>query len=152
MVLLRRLSQAASVFCLVAVSATTVAAQDAKQAEAENKDPETIQSGVIASYGKYARGADINATALPEAAGNDEPTPVGASVMKKQGRCVATISNSSEESAYSVRGYIVTLRNGNESSRKFFSVRLGAGKSETKSVGCGEDENVQVVIKSGKRL
>lgn len=121
--------------------------------KAPSKDPEKLKSGVIASFGSAKNVAAVDVPVVDQSPG-EQPTPVTASVSRKgQSRCVATVTNASTESAYSVNFDVIgNDTSGRITSRRNFTATVGAGKSETREVTCGRDDSMQVVLKSGRKV
>ncbi|GEM_PF-4601397 len=118
----------------------------------EEKGPEKISAGVIASYGNFSKTAAVNSVNQAEVPG-DKASVVGGSVSRKGDSCVVTVTNQSEKDAYSISYEVVGYRGSSKAFSKYFTARLEPKGSSQKSIAsCGKDINVQVLVKSGRRL
>jgi hypothetical protein len=132
-------------------SAVAAEESDAKQKDAD-KGPERISAGVIASYGTFPKASAVNALNQSDIPG-DKASPVSGSVSRQGETCLVTVSNQSEKDGYSVSFEVVGYRGSSRAFSKYFSARLDPKGSTQKSIsGCDRDVNVQVVVKSGRRI
>jgi len=119
---------------------------------AEDKPADKLTGGVIASYGSYEKKASVNAVGQNDVPG-DKTSPVSGSVKRDGDRCIVTVTNQSEKEAYSVSFEVVGYRGSAKAFSRYFSARLEPKGSSDKTVnGCDSDVNVQVVMKSGRRI
>ena len=127
------------------------AAQEKKDAAAEEEDKETLRTGVVASQGNFRRGAAIDAADSTEAAG-DEPNPVQAKVSRRGDRCVVSMTNNGKNK-WSIRYKVVlTDKRGRPRGERNFSASIKPGASVDKLFACDKGDNGQVVITSGRKL
>jgi len=118
----------------------------------EKAEPSNLKPGVLSSVGSYRKTASTDQS-LDGSAPGSEASPVTGSIRHSgQGDCEALLSNAGKN-AYSVSFEVVTVeRNGGFGRKRSFSATVPAGKTVTRSVSCEKGENIQVVLKSGKRL
>lgn len=136
-------------FLLTLVFSSNLAAQE-EQAK-QQVDDKQLSPGVIASYGRFANAAAIDAAMSPEAAGG-EPNPVMASISRDGDQCVVKVTNSSDARSMRLSYQVVGQRGGKQAFSKYYSSSLRPGQSVERRVnGCGKDlSGAQVVLKSGK--
>jgi len=122
----------------------------AKDGEPEVK--ETIQPGVIASFGKIKRAGSVGVSSTGEAGGGAN-SPISASIRPtSKGSCEAVVSNTSPVNSYSIRFSISgQTSTGSSVGKRSFSARLKPGGSTTKTVSCPKGAGMKVVLKSGKK-
>lgn len=122
----------------------------AQQPAAEEKKDDKLPTGVIASFGRHAHRASVDAAATPTA--GDEQTAIGGSISRNGNRCIARLVNSSKD-RYSVGFAVIgTSPTGSQSFRRTYSSTIGPEETISRELSCGEDDNVRIEITSGRRL
>ena len=128
-------------------------AQDAPKKDEPPKVEEKVQTGTIASTGRYGGGTtglDINTDG---ATPGDEQNVISASVSQiGREECAATITNTSVTSSYSV-SFKVVGRNerGVKLLDKSYSASLKPKQSVQRTMDCPADANLEVVLQSAKK-
>ena len=131
-------------------------------ADSDNKGADDLlRPGVAASTQRFSRAGavDMSETPVIEMSGSKKEqesleglNPVIGRVTRIKGsRCLAELSNSSSDD-YSVRYQILTEgRDGRVARKESFSASLSAKKSVSKSFLCDRDQNLRIILVSGKR-
>ncbi len=119
----------------------------------DEKSPAQLTPGTIASMGQLRESRDI-AVRSGGAAPGDKESPITASVGHASEReCQVTVQNTSKDAAYSLTFEVIgSDKNGKLTSQRSFSARVAAGANVTRMVPCGKEENIEVFLKSGKRV
>lgn len=135
-------------FCLLNSASAALAEENAK---GESKDPKTIKSGVIASYGTAKTVSSTNLNSVDSSPG-EEQSPVTASVSRKgSSRCIAVVKNTSKESSYSV-SFDVVATSGSSVSKQNYSATIKPNSSVEKTISCLPDSKMEVFLRSGKKI
>ncbi len=137
----------------VATPETAPAATSKPAATPAKKEDSKLKPGVVASYGKFDKGAAVDGAANGNIAG-EQQSPVAGSVRFVSGdRCEATVTNLSEKDSYAVSFDVVGSRGSSRAFSRGYSASLKPKGSVVRSVsGCASDLNVQVVLKSGRKV
>lgn len=122
-------------------------------AESKKTEETKIKPGVVASYGKFDKRVAVDGAANGNIAG-EQQSPVSGSVkFLGSDRCKATVSNLSDKDSYSVSFDVVGSRGSSKSFTRGFSATLKPKESVSRNIsGCSSDLNVQVVLKSGRKV
>jgi hypothetical protein len=143
-----------SIFCLTLIPLCVSAEENAAdESKAEDTKFDVLKPGVVASFGRASKHAAVDSLATGSVPG-DEAMPVTASVAKvKSGKCEVKLSNSDEKNSYSV-SYVVEGINskGDTVMKRSYSATLDPKKTVTNALSCRDDLNLQVVLRSGKKL
>jgi hypothetical protein len=125
-----------------------MAAEKAKEAKFK-----VLKPGVIAGYGTVLEDTAVQADTSNSVPG-EEASPISGGISKgKNGRCNVVLTNSHEKKSYSVSFSVVSSTgSGGSGTSRGYSATLPPKKSITREVPCKEDENMQVVLRSGKQL
>lgn len=116
-------------------------------------NPPELASGTIASMGRIMESRELAVTSGDSAPG-DWKSPIVASISKlSAGGCQVTVRNESTAATYAISFEVVgSDKLGKVTFVRTFSERLAAGKNVERKVPCGRDENIEVWLKSGKRV
>ncbi len=155
----------AAVFALTLLAgllcSSPVAAQDApKKAEQKtdkkaepSKVEEKVQTGTIASTGRFGGGVTGLDISTDGATPGDDQNVISASVSQiGRGECQATITNTSNVNSYSV-SFKVVGRNerGSKLVDKSYSASLKPQQKVTRQMDCPAEANMEVVLQSARK-
>lgn len=120
--------------------------------EEENDDPDELQAGVVASFGKFSKTAAISTSGDTEVSGG--ASVISGSVTRKGKKdCVAKLISNTKDSSYSVRYRVRGFSmDGKMKMDKSYTATVRPGETVTRTLRCKPKLNMQVVISSGRKL
>ncbi len=134
------------------VQCTHAGPPDGSGEKQERPGEEKVRTGVVASFGSYKNTANVDSASTPSP--GEESSAITGSVSRvSSGRCQAKINNNSAQNSYAVSFAVVaqTASGGTGNSRSF-SATVKPKQSVSRDVPCDADKNLQVVLKSARKL
>ncbi len=121
------------------------------EAEAKKQENKRLTPGVLSSFNRSERSEAVDTASSPTQ--GDEPSPVSGSISYAKNGCVARVTNTDKKSSYSVSFDVIgTNKQGSTALKRSFSASLKPEETVTHTVSCSKDLNMQVVLKSGRKV
>ena len=120
----------------------------------DDSEQETVKIGVIASQRSIGGGgaSAIDVETAGAAPGDELSVIMGSVAPSGNGKCLATVTNSSEENSYSVRFAVEGYNErGNRTLHRNFSAMIRPKSTIERTVSCRDNLNLQVKLKSARK-